>query len=140
MNPEVASACYSIERAYNTPELFTPQEVIDLWEEYCLGLYRKFNFTFIYCLRKPVYMAISEVYEDTLILFGGRYLIESYKGYYDEDDKMVWDLDTETYSFRDSRPFYKGYGRVIDFTDSTVKGIVICSEKDYVDGKWRDVL
>lgn len=132
MKPEVASACNSIIQAYKHPELYTPQEVIDLWEEYCLGLYMKFRFTFIYCLRKPVYVAISKVHEDTLILFGGRYLIESYKNhYYSDDNKIVWDLDTETYSFRDSRPFYKSYGNVIDFTDSSVKGIIICSEEDY---------
>ena len=133
MKPEVASACNSISQAYKHPELYTPQEVIDLWEEYCLGLYMNFNFTFIYCLRKPVYMAISEVYDDTVILFGGRYLIESYNGYYDDEDKMVWDLDTETYPFRDSRPIYKSYGSIIDFTDSSVKGIIICSEEDYMD-------
>ena len=131
MKPEVASACYSIERAYKSPELYTPKEIIDLWEEYCLGLYMKFRFTFIYCIRKPVYMAVSEVHDDTAILYGGRYLIESYNGYYSDNRKSVWDLDTETYPFRDARPFYKGNGHVIDFTDSSVKGIIICSEEDY---------
>ena len=131
MKPETASALYSLEQAYKYPELYTPDEVIDTFEEYGCGLYMRFNFTFIYCLRKPVYIDVDNFHTDTVNLYGGKYLIESYDGYYSDNCKHSWIIDTDTYPFSDTRPFYKGYGRVIDFTDSSIKGIIINPLSDW---------
>ena len=145
MKWETMSACHSIENAYNNPQYFKPKQIIDLWEEYHLGLYMKFKFVFIYCLQDPIHIEPysknpfyeedimdREYYKDVVKVYGGVYKIVSYRSwYFDEDDKIEYIInanDPEDISFSgDSRPYFR-HNAVNDFID---KHIIIMSVKDY---------